>query len=291
MNHNVDHNELKSLKWVGIGLAVLTTVFTLVVVGSHLAGRLVGFGRLAIAGVVGAEFVAIVCAYKSGSKNPAVALTALACGLLLTALLLWNATIASDLDWREKLADKASERETAAERLRAEERRKDRETEARLIRESKQADAKIAQELLTTDKSAGRAYVKKQAKQAVAAPALEPTPEPTPPPSPTANTPAETQHIEIGKLDWYERYGLTIAPLLLAALTIVALTLAAIFGPRQIGQPGEAERRDAERIEALRREREQWELEQRREAARTPSSPAAPPRGVTRQYPSDGSWD
>ncbi|MBL8187378.1 MAG: hypothetical protein JNK38_05195, partial [Acidobacteria bacterium] len=54
------NKELSILKWVGIALACLSTVFTLVIVGSHLSGRLVGMGKIGIIGTVGAELMCII---------------------------------------------------------------------------------------------------------------------------------------------------------------------------------------------------------------------------------------
>ena len=110
------NKELHILKWVGIALACLSTVFTLVIVGSHLSGRLIGLGKVGIIGTVGAELMAIICAWLAVSALKRVAGVAMISQIILTAVLLINASIALDLDWQETLASKASEHQLAAQR-------------------------------------------------------------------------------------------------------------------------------------------------------------------------------
>ena len=67
------NKELSILKWVGVVLAALSTLFTLAIVGSHLSGRLAGMGRVGIVGTVGAELMAISCAWLVASERKRVA--------------------------------------------------------------------------------------------------------------------------------------------------------------------------------------------------------------------------
>ena len=76
MNTN---KELSILKWVGVVLACLSTLFTLAIVGSHLSGRLAGLGRVGIVGTVGAELMAIICAWLVASERKRVAGVAMVC--------------------------------------------------------------------------------------------------------------------------------------------------------------------------------------------------------------------
>jgi hypothetical protein len=102
------------------------------IVGSHLSGRLVGLGRVGIIGTVGAELMAISCAWFVASERKRVAGVAGVCQVILTAVLLVNASIAFDLDWKETLAGKAVERQLTVEKQAAEERRKTLEKHAEL---------------------------------------------------------------------------------------------------------------------------------------------------------------
>ncbi len=201
--------EMRILKWVGIALAVLSTVFSVVIVGSHLAGRLVGMGKVGIIGTVGADLMAIVCAWLITSEKKIVAGVAMVCQIVLTAVLLINASIALDLDWQETLASKASEHQLAAQRQAAEEQRKLIETQAA-----------AAGELAKTDKRLAREFVK-SGKATAKLPASSDS---------NTKTATETAPLDIAKLNTYERYGLTVVPLFLGLLTVIALGLAAHSG-------------------------------------------------------------
>jgi hypothetical protein len=202
------NKELSILKWVGIVLACLSTLFTLAIVGSHLSGRLVGLGRVGIVGTVGAELMAISCAWLVASERKRVACVAMVCQLILTAVLLVNASIALDLDWQETLARKAVERQLTAEKHVAEERRKTLEKQAEL-----------ALQLLEKDKRLARAFVSSERNLEIdVSPGAREIAEPTPVP------------LDLGRLGAYERYGLTVMPLFLALLTVIALAMAAQRG-------------------------------------------------------------
>lgn len=196
--------ELNILKWVGIALACLTTVFTLVIVASHLSGRLVGLGKVGIIGTVGAEFMCIICAWLAASQLKKVAGVALLCQIIITAVLLINASIALDLDWQENQATKADLARLEREKLAAEEQRKTIEKQAELAAQLSQQDKRLA-----------RDFVK-----ANSAKAKPPTTEPE-----TAE--AKITHVDISQLSVYERYGLTVVPLFIGLLTVVALLMAA----------------------------------------------------------------
>jgi hypothetical protein len=196
--------ELNILKWVGIALAVISTVFTLAIVGAHLSGRLIGIGKVGLIGIVGAELMAIVCAWLAASERKKIAGVAMVSQIVLTAVLLINASIAIDLTWQETLSDKATERQVAAQKLAAEENRKTIEKQAELAGQLAQTDKRLAREFVRSGKAAAK-------------------------PTATAEQPAETETapIDVAKLSVYERYGLTIVPLFLALLTVIALALAA----------------------------------------------------------------
>jgi len=196
--------ELSILKWVGVALAVLSTVFTLVIVGSHLSGRLIGLGKIGIIGTIGAELMAIICAWLATSERKRVAGVSMICQIVLTAVLLINASIALDLDWQENLASKASEQHLVAQRQAAEEQRKLIEKQAELAAQLSQQDKRLAREFIRSGKATAKL------------------------PSPTETvTLAEVGPIDISKLNTYERYGLTVVPLFLGLLTVIALGLAA----------------------------------------------------------------
>jgi uncharacterized membrane-anchored protein YhcB (DUF1043 family) len=198
------NKELSILKWVGIALAALSTVFTLVIVGSHLSGRLVGLGKVGIVGTVGAELMCIICAWLAASPLKKVAGVAMLCQIILTAVLLVNASIAMDLDWQETQASKASEQVLIHQKQAAEEQRKMIEKQAELAGQLAQQDKKLAREFIRSGKT-------------------------------TSNLPATTviseekapAHVDVSELSIYERYGLTTVPLFLALLVGVALGLAA----------------------------------------------------------------
>lgn len=200
------NKELGILKWVGIALACLSTVFTLVIVGSHLSGRLVGMGKVGIIGTVGAELMAIICAWLAVSAYKRVAGVAMVCQIILTAVLLINASIALDLDWQETLASKASEQQLAAQRLAAEEQRKLIEKQAELAGQLAQTDKRLARDFIRSGKATVKASTPVQAE---------------------GQQPTESAPLDIAKLSVYERYGLTIVPLFLGLLTVIALGLAA----------------------------------------------------------------
>lgn len=203
------NKALGILKWVGIALAVLSTVFTLVIVGSHLSGRLIGMGKIGIIGAVGAELMCIICAWLLTTDNKRVVGVAMICQIVLTAVLLVNASIAMDLDWQESLANKATEHQMAAQRLAAEEERKLIEKKAELAGQLAQQDKRLAREFVKSGKSTAKL-----------------------PASSDSTTQAEQKvaPLDISKMSVYERYGLTVVPLFLALLTVIALGVAAHSG-------------------------------------------------------------
>ena len=211
------NKELSILKWVGVALAVLSTVFTLVIVGSHLSGRLVGMGKIGIIGTVGAELMAIICAWLATSERKRIAGVAMICQIVLTAVLLVNASIALDLDWQETQASKASEQHLVAQRQAAEEQRKLIEKQAELARQLSQQDKQLAREFIKSGKATAKLPASSD--------------------SSTATTTEASSPLDIAKLNTYERYGLTVVPLFLGLLTVIALGLAA-----HSGDPGEAAR-------------------------------------------------
>lgn len=208
----MDRKTLNILKWVGIALACLSTVFTLVIVGSHLSGRLIGLGKVGIIGSVGAELMCIVCAWLSTSDSKRVAGVSMICQIVLTAVLLINASIALDLDWQETLASKASEHHLVAQKQAAEEQRKLIEKQAELAAQLAQQDKRLAREFIRSGKSTAKL------------------------PSPIESAAATSEvsaPLDIAKLNTYERYGLTVVPLILALLAVIAIGLAAHSGGEQ----------------------------------------------------------
>lgn len=210
--------ELSILKWVGVALAVLSTVFTLVIVGSHLSGRLVGMGKVGIIGTVGAELMAIICAWMATSESQRIAGVAMICQIVLTAVLLINASIALDLDWQETMASKASEQHLVAQRQAAEEQRKLIEKQAELAGQLAAQDKRLAREFIRSGKAAAK-----------------------PPSSAEAEAETTPTAVDIAKLNTYERYGLTVVPLFLGLLTVICLGLAAhsASGNSKFAQPSE----------------------------------------------------
>jgi hypothetical protein len=209
------NKELSILKWVGIVLAFISTLFTLAIVGSHLSGRLVGLGRVGIIGSVGAELMAICCAWLIASERKRVAYTAMICQVILTAVLLVNASIASDLDWQETLAGKVVEHQLTARKHAEEERRKTLEKQAEL-----------ALQLLEKDKRLARAFVRTEIPEIETGKTQE-------------TTEPKLAMLSVQKLSAYERYGLTVIPLFLALLAFIALAMAAQSGdasPRRMEQ-------------------------------------------------------
>lgn len=201
------NKELSILKWVGIALAVLSTVFSVVIVGSHLMGRLVGMGKVGIIGTIGADLMCIVCAWLITSEKKMVAGVAMVSQIVLTAVLLINASIALDLDWQETLASKASEQHLIAQKQAAEEQRKLIEKQAELAGQLAQQDKRLAREFIKSGKATAKL------------------------PSTTAEEPTvESAPLDISKLNTYERYGLTVVPLFLGLLSVIALGLAAHSG-------------------------------------------------------------
>jgi hypothetical protein len=234
--------ELSILKWVGIALAVLSTVFTLVIVGSHLSGRLIGLGKIGIIGTVGAELMAIICAWLATSERKRVAGVAMICQIVLTAVLLINASIALDMDWQETLANKAAERTLVAQKAVAEEQRKTIEKQAEVTGQLIAKQGEIAGQLAQTDKRLAREFVRTGK---AATTALLPKTDPTPaPPAPVA---AEAAPLDISKMTIYERYGLTVVPLFLGLLTVIALGLAAHSGDNSTVYAGESYQEPATR--------------------------------------------
>jgi hypothetical protein len=211
------NKDLSVLKWVGIILACLSTVFTLTIVGSHLGGRLVGWGRVGIIGTVGAEVMVITCAWFVASERKRVAFVAMLCQLILTGVLLANASIALDLDWRETLAGKEAERQLATGKQVEEERRRTLEKRAEL-----------ALQLVEKDRRLARAFVRAEMSPEIEASEAQETTEP------------HLAPLDVRKLTIYERYGLTVFPLFLALLTVIALAIAAQSGnadPKSVDPP------------------------------------------------------
>lgn len=200
------NKELSILKWVGIALACLSTVFTLVIVGSHLSGRLVGMGKIGIIGTVGAELMCIICAWLAASKLKKVAGVAMLCQIILTAILLINASIALDLDWQETQASKAEQAKLEREKLVAEEQRKTIEKQAELAAQLSLQDKRLAREFIRSGSTTSKL------------PGLTES---------TEKNSDQSAPLDVAKLSVYERYGLTVVPLFLALLTVVALGLAA----------------------------------------------------------------
>jgi len=198
------NKELKILKWVAIALACLSTVFTLVIVGSHLMGRLVGLGKIGVIGSVGAELIAIICASLSASEKKIVAGVAMLCAVVLTAVLLVNASIALDLDWQETQIEKTENRKLEGKKAESEEERKTLALKAQLAGQLGAIDKRMAREFIKSD---------------------------TKPTGPITSLPSEPetgpQSVDVAKLDFYSRFGLTTVPLFLALLTVIALALAA----------------------------------------------------------------
>jgi hypothetical protein len=201
------NKELSILKWVGIVLAFLSTLFTLAIVGSHLSGRLAGLGRVGIIGSIGAELMAICCAWLITSERKRVTYTAMICQVILTAVLLANASIASDLDWQETLAGKVVENQLIARKQAAAERRMTLEKQAEL-----------ALQLLEKDKRLARAFVRAENIPAIETGGIREDAEPN------------LALLDVRRLSVYERYGFTVMPLFLALLTFIALALAAQSG-------------------------------------------------------------
>jgi hypothetical protein len=211
------NKDLSVLKWVGIILACLSTVFTLTIVGSHLGGRLVGWGRVGIIGTVGAEVMVITCAWFVASERKRVAFVAMLCQLVLTGVLLANASIALDLDWRETLAGKEAERQLATGKQVEEERRRTLEKRAEL-----------ALQLVEKDRRLARAFVRAEMSPEIEASEAQGPTEP------------HLAPLDVRKLTIYERYGLTVFPLFLALLTVIALAIAAQSGnavPKSVDPP------------------------------------------------------
>jgi hypothetical protein len=199
------NKDLSVLKWVGILLACLSTVFTLTIVGSHLGGRLVGWGRVGVIGTVGAEVMVITCAWFVASERKRVAFVAMICQVVLTGVLLANASIALDLDWRETIAGTEAERQLAAGKQVEEERRRTLEKRAEL-----------ALQLVEKDRRLARAFVRAETN-----PEIEAS---------EGTTKSYLAPLNVRKLTTYERYGLTVLPLFLALLTVIALAIAAQSG-------------------------------------------------------------
>lgn len=201
------NKELNILKWVGIALAVISTIFTLAIVGAHLSGRLKGLGKVGIIGIVGAEMMAIVCAWLAASERKKIAGVAMVCQIVITAILLINASIAIDLTWQETQADKAQDQHLALKKAEAEEQRKTLKEQAELARELAETDKRLARDFVRSGKATAKPILPETEAEA-----------------------SEAAPIDIAKLSTYERYGLTIVPLFLALLTVIALALAAHSG-------------------------------------------------------------
>jgi hypothetical protein len=144
-----------------------------------------------------------------------VAGVAMVCQIVLTAVLLINASIALDLDWQQNQADKASERQLAAQRAAAEEQRKLIEKQGEVAKELAQTDKRLAREFVRSGKTA-------------------PTPKAVTDATNDASAPAP---VDVAKLGTYERFGLTTVPLFLALLVVLALSLAAHSGGSVATEP------------------------------------------------------
>lgn len=203
------NKELRILKWVAIALACLSTVFTLVIVGSHLMGRLVGLGKVGVIGSVGAELMAIVCAWLSAAERKIVAGVAMLCAVILTAVLLINASVALDLNWQEAQLEKSQVQKLERQKIEQEEARKTLAVKAELAGQLAQFDKRLGREFLKDGTGSAN-----NAKPVVGAASLPSEPE-------------SSDVVDVAKLGFYERYGLTTVPLFLALLTVIALGLAA----------------------------------------------------------------
>ena len=218
-----NNKELSILKWAGIALACLSTVFTLAIVGSHLSGRLVGLGKMGIVGTVGAELMSIICAWLAVSERARVAGVAMICQIVLTGILLVNASIALDLDWQETVATKAAERQLTILKQAADEQRKLIETQAEEQRKLIEQQAALAAQLSQQDKRLARDFVKAgQTTSTLPGVGSASNTKPA-----TTTQEKDSAPLDVAKLSIYERYGLTVVPLFLALLTVIALGLAA----------------------------------------------------------------
>lgn len=128
------------------------------------------------------------------------------CQIILTAVLLINASIALDLDWQETQASRAEQAKLDREKLAAEEQRKTIEKQAELAAQLSLQDKRLAREFIRSGTTTSKL------------PGLTETSEKTIDPA---------GPLDVAKLSVYERYGLTVVPLFLGLLTVIALGLAA----------------------------------------------------------------
>src|SRR5262249_42118881 len=147
------------------------------------------------------------CAWLVASERKRVADVAMICQVILTAVLLVNASIALDLDWQETLASKAVERQLTAGKQAAEERRKTLEKQAELALQLLEKDKRLAREFVRAEKNP-------EIEAAETGGSMGPNLAP----------------LDVPRLSIYERYGLTVMPLFLALLTVIALAVAAQSG-------------------------------------------------------------
>lgn len=208
---NEQNDDLGVLHVVTVVLAVLCTIFDAFIIGGYLWGYLEGMSRVAIIGILGANLVAIVCAFLTGrTKNPNVFWTALVCELLITGLLLFNASNVFDQIKGERQEDRQAKREI--ERLKAAN-----DAKKELLAE----EARLAKELAGADRTLGRQFLKTHASAA---------PSPSPSPSATPEAEAETKSATLSSV---ERKLLTSGPLYLALIVVGALLIAARAQPKK----------------------------------------------------------
>ncbi len=153
------------------------------------------------------KLMAICCAWLVASERKRVAGVAMFCQVILTAVLLVNASIALDLDWQETLAGNAAERQLTAGKQVEEERRKTLEKRAEL-----------ALQLVEKDRRLARAFVRTEMNPEIDAGQSRLATEP------------DIARLDVRRLNAYERYGFTVMPLFLALLTLIALAMAAHSG-------------------------------------------------------------
>lgn len=201
-----ENSNLSVVKILAVVIALLCAFFDITVVMLHLMGRLAGMSKIGVVGTIGVGIVAIACAWIACDKksNRSLIAAAIVGEVILTTVSLINAGIAMDIEWQDLAANKAVERSLTLEKARNEERRKD-----------EQLKAQTLVSVLDKDKIAGRKLATVQA---------SPTPEPVVSVPLSQN---EFRPVDIGKLDWWSRYGMTIFPMILAVLVTVALAICA----------------------------------------------------------------
>jgi hypothetical protein len=221
LTHEINE-DLKTLHWVAVALAVLCTIFDACIIGAYLLDYLEGLTRLAIVGILGANLVAIICAYLMGrTKNNHLFWTSLCSELLITGLLLYNVGNVFEVLKADKVEDRTAKRQI--EQLKA-------QTEAE--KELRRLDAELAKDLSGTDRKLGREFLAKKGMKAA--------------PTPAAETAAANQTAQLSPT---ERKLLTSGPLYLALVVVGALLIAARKRPPEQKaavvqpQPGSTARR------------------------------------------------